>query len=811
MKLYFIRTLLFISIFTLTHQAFSQSNGGKIVGVVYNPDKLPAEFSTAVLMNRDSVFLGGTMTTNDGSFSLDKLKPGSYMVMIRNVEFQTYISDLIKINADETISLDKITLRSKTTALDEVVVKGEKAIVEMHPDKMVFNVANSISASGNNGLELLAKSPGVLVDLDKNISLQGKSGVKIYINGRPSRLSGSDLSNMLESMRSDNIESIEIIANPSAKYEAEGAGGIINIVLKKNASAGFNGNINGTYSKGLYARQSGGTNLNYSSGKVNVFTSLSLSDEDRIDNFEQTNQQGDYHLDMESNSMIDRKALNFSGGMDYSINNENTLSIDARIMLNDMADETQSINIIENNVQTLPTEVLKSGAYVYGNSNNYNANAHYSFIPNRSSSFTADLSYALYANSSKTSQPNAYYNADESALLRTQESEFTNNTDIGLFSVMADYEKKWSKLTLSTGAKYSHIQTGNYLSFYDIVDETKLKNDNRSNDFSYLEEIAAAYLILDAKPSENFTVNAGLRVENTASLGELLSAVPTNNDVVARNYTSYFPNIGLSYTDQKNHAIGISVGRRIGRPNYQYLNPFESVISAISSWKGNPFLKPNYITNYQVNYSFKRKLVISNTYSITRDFFATIFEVTGDQSSVLIPRNMERVINNGLSISYPQKVTNWWQFAAFVIYNHEKYDGDIEGTIIDLTADVYSLSMQNSLKLPLNIAMDVSYYFRSPWIWRGTIYVKEFHQLNIGVKREFLKNKLQVQLTANDILRTSSDYYYNSNYGGMIIDGVRKFDNRRYGINVSYKFGNQKNKTSRKKSAIDEELERIAE
>jgi hypothetical protein len=256
----------------------------------------------------------------------------------------------------------------------------------------------------------------------------------------------------------------------------------------------------------------------------------------------------------------------------------------------------------------------------------------------------------------------------------------------------------------------------------------------------------------------------------------------------------------------------LSYGRRITRPNYQDLNPFEEKLSEISSWKGNPFLRPNYIDNYQLTYSFKRKLVISNTFSITEDFFSNIFITTDDKSSIITPRNMQRVTNNGLSVSYPLKVADWWSFSSFLIYNFETYDGDIEGTLIDLQAHILNFRIQNNVKLPLDFSMEVTYFYNSPWIWRGTINVEAYHRLNIGLRREFMNNRLQVQVNATDILRSSSDYYYQSNYGGMIIDGVRKFDNRRFGISATYKFGNQQAKNNRRKnSAIDEELRRISD
>ena len=246
---------LILSILTIMSNGLhAQTNETSISGYVYNPDHEPAMYSTVMLMNRDTVLVKGAFSQEDGSFVFDRIAPGEYYIQVRNVEFKTYLSDMISVRQNDQYIMDYIVLSPASIDLGEVVVTADKALLEIHPDKMVYNVSGSVNASGSSGLELLRKAPGVTVDMDNNINLQGKSGVLIYINGRPSRLSGSDLANMLEGMRSDNIESIEIITNPSSKYDAEGTAGIINIIMKKNMNMGFNGNLVSSYSQGIYGR-----------------------------------------------------------------------------------------------------------------------------------------------------------------------------------------------------------------------------------------------------------------------------------------------------------------------------------------------------------------------------------------------------------------------------------------------------------------------------------------------------------------------------------------------------------------------------
>jgi len=801
--------LIFLTL-SISFNSYGQTNTGKIEGFVYNPDKEPAAFSTVVLMNKDSIFMNGTLSGEKGDYSFDKLKSGDYYIMVRNVEFKTYVSDLISLREEQVYSLGNIELKTRLNDLEEIVIKGEKAMVEVHADKMVYNVSASVNSTGKSALDLLSTSPGVRVDMDNNIILQGKSGVQIYINGRPSRISGSDLANLLEGMRSEDIEAIEIISNPSSKYDAEGTGGVINILMKKELSTGFNGTVNGSYSKGVKPRKSVGTNLNFSGNKLNVFSSLNISDDNYTFNHNELMLQDSYSLDLLSLRPTNRKGLNFSGGLDYKINQEHIISLDAKALVNNRNSPQSSTTYIEDLRAVLPTERLEAETLDDGGSQNYSTNFHYSFTPNRSSEFSADLSYAYYENIKKTDQPNRYYSMD-SLLLRSKQSNFDANTGIDLFSAQMDYTTSIGKAKLSAGAKYSYINTNNELAFYDVVNSEEVINADRSNDFNYLEKVAAAYLMFTINPTSRISLNGGLRAENTTSLGELISANPGPDDIVPGNYTNLFPNLSIAYNDKETHALSLSYGKRITRPNYQNLNPFESKLSELSAWKGNPFLKPNFINNYQVSYSFKRKLIISNTYSITRNYFANVFETVGEKGNVIIPRNMEKAIINGLSVSYPLKMTKWWEFSTYLIYNYEAYQGSIEGTMIDIKANVLDFRMQNEFRLPGDVSMELSVYATSPSIWGGTTTIEANYTIDLGVKREFFNKKLLLQAAATDIFNTGSSYFYSSNYGGMVIDGDVFFDGRRISVNAAYKFGNQKVKTRKSKSSLNEELNRISD
>lgn len=800
------------SLLLFSNSVLAQQDELKINGSVFDPGNEPAMFSTIMLLNQDSVLVGGALSTEDGLFEIDKVIPGDYFVQVKNIGFHTYTSKKISVTKSGNLNLGKIILIPSVVQLNEAVVVARKAMVEIHADKMVFNVASSVNASGNNGMELISKAPGIIVDMDKNIILQGKTGVKIYINNRPSRLSGDDLTNFLESLRSENIESLEIITNPSSKYDAEGTAGIINIVLKKNTGGGFNGSSTASFSKGNFSKTNIGSSINFSSDKLTLFSNINIADDTWQFNFNEKAYQRGFLLDKLSEAANGRKSMNFSGGMDYSLNDKNSFSIDARVLMNSRNNVLISSTGIYDTLDFSKGEILRAKALDVMPSQNYILNSNYRYTINESSFFTSDFSFGKYSGEKQTKQPNEYFDANTNKLLRTFNKEYEAGTKIDLWSFKVDYEKKFEKSTLSSGAKYSYITTSNELDFFNIENNIPVFDKNRSNEFTYLEKVAAFYLIWDYKPSTKLGINAGMRLENTSSLGSLVSEVRTQNDNVSRNYFDVFPNFGISYDDQKNSIVSISYGRRITRPNYQDLNPFESRASELSAWKGNPFLKPNYIDNYQISYSFKRKLVISNNYSVTHDFFATIFEISQEKGNVLIPRNMQKATNNGITISYPFRFFKWWELSSFFNHNYETYTGDLNEAKIDLEASIYNFRFQNNLQLPANITMEFTYQYNSPWIWRGSVNVEGNYGINMGFKKDFLNKKLLLQITANDILGTQSDYYYRSNYGGMKVKGVVSFDNQRAGINLTYKFGNEKAKTKKKgKSGIDDEIRRISE
>lgn len=806
MKVYLNLLLLFFS----TFQLFSQSNSDEIKGIVLNASQVGVVYASVMLFQNDSSLVNSAISRENGSFQLLNVKPGNYTIKIDHIEYESFTSQLFSITSNEKKILPTIVLQPAKNALDEVVITHKKALIEVKADKLIFNVASSPSASGTNGLDLLKKSPGVSLDMENNISLLGKGGVQIYINNVPSRLSGTDLATFLQSMTSDNIESIEIISNPSSKYEAEGNAGIINIRMKKNMALGFNGSATSSFTQGQYLRYSNGISLNYGGEKLKTNFDVTQSHDKSYDTFLDTKAQNESILDLDSEELRDRKALNIALGLEYRLSENQTLNFSGRTVINQNESDLNSRNDIFDTNPTALNSILISQSIIDEPSRNLAFNLNHQWELTKTSSFSTALSFGRFSNDKNTNQPNTYLEADGTTIISVDNNEFDGNADINLWSAKTDFEKSWEHTTFSTGVKYSRISTENSFRFFDYVNQEPVLDATQSNDFNYTENVAAIYAILNFKLNKSLKLNAGLRVEHTASRGQLLSDVEIDNKDVPRNYTDFFPNVGLSFDNQKNHTWALSIGRRITRPNYHDLNPFEKPISPLTIWKGNPFLKPNYIMNYQVSYSYKQKLIITNTYSETTDFFASIFEIIGENGNQIIPRNMDKATNYGISISYPFEVSKDWDFVLFANGGHKTFKGNLEGTIIDIEATTYDFRIQNNINLPWDILLDLTYFFESDWIWRGSINVRGNHDLGFGLRKDFFNKQLQIRVTGADILKTTNNYFYEGNYGGIDIKGVRSFDTQRFGLGATYKFGNAQAKTNIKtKSALDDELDRI--
>ena len=694
--------------------------------------------------------------------------------------------------------------------MNAVVVTAKKPIIEVKPDKLVFNVESSINATGSNALELLQKSPGVVVDKDDNIQLSGKNGVKIYIDGKPSPLAGTDLAAYLRGLNSSDIEAIEIITNPSARYDAEGNAGIINIRLKKNKNYGANGNITGGYGIGIYSKYNGGGSLNYRNSKVNLFSNFSAYNNLNANQFDLYRVQNDTTYDQKSSSTFHARGQNLKLGADWYLNKKNTVGfvLNGNLGHNDWF-SSSATPISANNIKEID-RILVANSESDMKRKNMTANVNYRYADTSGRELTIDGDLGRYRLRTANYTPNTYYTADTSTILSTYTFSSTTPTDIDLYSLKADYEQKLGKGVFTSGFKTSLVKTDNNFSFYeDDQDGVPVLNPNRSNRFQYTEWINALYSQYRLQ-YKKMNFQAGLRMEQTQSKGELTASVPVDNKLVKRSYLDFFPNAGVTWQANKTNTLGLNYSRRIDRPRYQDLNPFEYQLDELTFRKGNPFLRPQYTNIIELRHTYKNKLTSTLSYSHINDVFAQVSDTINGNQSFIQQRNIADQDVISLSVNYPFNITKWWSvYTNGTVYNTRYHAVFEQNKEIKMQATIFNLYMQQTFKLGKKWTAELSGFYNSPSIWGGTYKTSSIWSLDAGIQKKFWKDNATLKVTVTDIFFTMP-WSGVSEFGGLYLRASGQYESRQLKANFTWRFGNKQVKAARtRKSGIDDLNQRV--
>ena len=801
--------ILFISVFSFH---FTHAQLASIKGKVGDIQDQSIPGATVILYHSaDSTMAKGDVSKEDGRFQLLGLKPGAYWMKVSYIGYDEYVLKDIQLIEDQEFIVPAIKLAASSVELGGVEVKAQRALIEMHPDKTVFNVDGSINATGNTALELLRKSPGVVVDNNDNIMLSGKNGVKVFIDGKPTYMSSEELATRLKAMQSTEIDAIEIITNPSAKYEAEGNAGIINIKLKKDKNLGTNATLNLGYNIGIYSKYNGSVSLNHRNKKVNVFGSYSYNQGVFTNWMDIYNEQNNLIIDEKS---VTRRKGNFQSariGSDFFLNKNNTVGFLVEGYFNDRDWTNHSEVPIINKSTNEEISFLDARSENDMSRQNFNANINYSYSNDKRVSWNADLDWGKFNNNTDTYQPNYYI--DRSTGTEKESRIFFSNapTDIDIYVGKVDYERPWLKGTFGAGAKSSMVVTDNTYDYYQLINEVREKDLHRSNNFKYTENVNAVYGTYSRK-IKTFSINLGLRVEQTNSEGILTSEIVTENDNVKRSYVDYFPSGGVAWQKNKDHQFRLNYSRRIDRPDYQDLNPFEWKLSEISFRRGNPFLRPQYSHNISIAHTFKYRLTTSLTYTHTNDFFGQITDSVEVNKSYLEPVNLDNQEVISLAVSLPISPFKWWNmFTNTSVFYQDNEAASVNGRTIDIQATTFNIYHQSTFLLPKDYSFQVSGWFNSPSVWGGMMRTRTNYSIDIGVQKKLFSGRGSLKATFSDVFNTAS-WSSIQDLPGYYMDISGGWESRQFRVNFSYLFGNQQVKKIRdRKTGLDSEKNRIKE
>lgn len=792
-------------------QGWGMRNTGKVEGKITDTENQPVQFATVVLQSAlDSTLAKAGYTNEAGFFELPGLAPGKYFLKVSHVSHQTLYSAQIDLAEGQTFTFTELKLQPNDATLATVEIQARKPLIEVQPDKTVFNVEGSVNAIGNNAFDLLRKAPGVVIDNNDNLIVQGKNGVQIYIDGKPTPLTSNDLVALLKSIQSNEIEAIEVITNPSARYDAAGNAGIINIRMKKDKNLGANVNLNLGYAVGIYGKTNNSISGNYRSKKVNLFGSYSMGLGTWNNQQEIYREQSGSFFDQAADQNNYNENHNFKIGSDFFLNKKHTIGFQVSSFLSSGEYDSQSKTTIGALGSNTPEQILRAGSEIDQDRNNVNMNLNYRFEDTeKGSTWGIDADYGIYDISSNAYQPNFYKTPDEGQIL--DERIFTNfaPTDISIYTFKVDHERKLGKGKLGLGIKTAYVATDNTFDFYNVENETETLDPERSNTFEYRENVNAAYLSY-GQQIKKWNVQAGFRVEQTRPEGNLIARIPgKSQEVNPDDYINIFPSGGLTYQLNDKHSLGLNYSRRIERPVYQDLNPFEYRLDELTYEKGNPFLRPQYTDNFQLSHTFQYAITTTLSYSRISNFFARITDTAEVRRSFITSDNVgdQRVIN--LSIGAPIPLAKWWSTYTSINAYRSVNEGTFRENPIYLKVYAFNAYMQHTFTLPKKMTLEVSGFFNSPFVWGGTFQSKSMGSVDLGLQRKLLKDRANLKISVSDVFRTLRFEGENDEFDHLFIRASGTWESQQLKINFSYLFGNDQIRGRNHKTGLEEEAGRV--
>ena len=773
-------------------------------------------FANIALLNASDSSLYKAEATNEaGVFRFKKIAAGTYLMKASYLGLKDFQKSDIILKEGEQLDLGVLKMESSSVNLKEARVVARRSLVEVKPDRTVFNVEGTINSTGNNALELLRKAPAVVVDNNNNVSVLGRSGVLIYVDGKRLPLTGEDLSSYLENLQADQIDRFDIITNPGAKYDAEGNAGIIDIRLKKDKNHGANGSINSTYSQGRFHRASLNGSTNYRNKYFNVFATGALNDGAGYNNMLFTNQflEDGIFQDEINKSQNNWSNGNFRLGSDFFLGKNHTLGVLATA--NQSAGRSDGFNRIE--IADIATPEAIDSILVAGSENDWDRsqqtyNVNYRFDNRNGRSFNMDLDYGNFINDTKRFQPNQYFNATEDQVLTEINLNFDTPSDIDIYTFSADYEDKLWGGVFGVGTKYSQVVSDNTFLVYDLDDDVQTLNTGRSNKFKYDEKVYAGYLSYRRPINKKLNLSLGLRAEQTDAMGDLEAFDPDKQEPpVDLNYLNWFPNAGISWQMAPMHSFNFNYGRRINRPDYNVLNPFNNQLSELSYEKGNPFLQPEIVNNLELGYTYQYRFNFKLGYSRTNNQITRL--IAPDEENIgagfITWENLANQTTYSFNASLPFQITkkwsSYWNFGATVLDNQADY-GD--GAVVDVQAFTYSFYQQQTINLPWKLVGEVSGYFSGPGVWGGVFRYESNWSLDLGLQRRFLNDALNVKLSVRDLFYQTG-WNGESEFNGLVSTGQGRWDSRRGSISISYRFGNQNVKSRKRSTGIEDAAKRV--
>lgn len=798
-------TLLFLLAWSLGIFAQDMHSSVNISGTLANDQNKPIDYaSVSLLRSVDSTLVKGALSSETGVYTFGNIKPGSYLVKVTSVGYMKVISNTFyAAESADPIVVPVLVMHADSHSLQTLTITASKPLIEHRADRVVMNVENSILAAGNSAMDILERAPGVSIDKDDNISLKGRQGVAVMINDKLTYLSSDQLATLLRSTDGNTIQSIEIMSNPSAKYDASGSSGIINIKLKHNKQSGTNTSVSLGAAQGARFGDNSTIILSHKEGGGNVFGSFSHGDPSRVTDItlDRTinNNSAPTYFDQQLHRQLNYHNNIYRLGADYETSRNNTLGFNISGYNNSSKSEINNNSQIQS-VKGNPDSLVNTRSDAQNSYKNLALNLNDKLkIDTSGQELSTDFDYVKYNNNAFSQYTNSFFLADGSMQHPGQVLTNLTPSNIDIRTAKIDYVKPLNKTTkLETGLKYSNVKTDNNLQAQVLNNGNFINDTTQSDHFIFTEKIIAGYMNLN-KQVGTTSVLLGLRSEYTQSNGNLIG-----RSIVKRHYIDFFPNVFISHTLNSKNEIILSYSRRIDRPAYQDLNPFIYYLDPFTFGQGNAFLSPQYNNKYEVNYIYNRTINISMAYNHTSNVITQVVLTKGDKT-IATDRNLNSYSIYNIDFDAPYTITKWWSgnidFNGF--YQHYKAD-TLAGSNVNTSKVAFQLKVTEDFLFD-GFKGELNGAYNSASV-RGVEHVKQYYGIDAGIGRLLDHKKLNIKLSVSDVFNTrtyadSSQILSNYTYRS-------KSDTRVARLTATYNFGNSKIKVKQHTSGADDEAGR---
>lgn len=785
-----------------------------IHGIIKDANERPIQFANVLLLkSSDSSLVKGMISDATGKYSFENIKNGKYLISATYTGMSQVFSNVLEITADKKeINAGIINLRNSEVKLEGVRIDAKKPMFEQKIDRMVINVKNSITDAGGTALDVLEKSPGVSVNRQNNtISINGKNGVVVMINGKISYMPMDALVQLLAGISAGNIEKIELITTPPAKYDAEGNAGYINIVLINNPNAGANGSYFLTAGYGKKELGGAGINFNYRTAKINLYGNYDFNYDHSIQTgtgFTQLTKSGNIVANTSfSNRDAIRQVHNIRMGLDYQVDSATIIGAlisgydnHWKMTADNGATVTQN-NVLDTTINTIDNEINHWQNVMA------NLNFQHTFKPGKVLYF--DANYIYYKDNNPNTYSNAYYKG-ESEYLFNQNIISGKTTPINIKVLSTDYTTPIDKkITMEAGAKISLSKFTNDVYVQNLQQGAWVTDTSLSANYLLKENIGAAYTSFTLDVNSKITMKGGLRYEYTYSNLGTSTAV----NIVNRKYGELFPTFYISKKMNDDNSVNFSYSRRITRPTFNDLAPFTIFFDPKTFFTGNPALQPAIANTVQASYIFKNYIfTLSYTHEDnTIESFQTQRIDTINNMLYLSAENFKYEQFFTASVSLPFTVTKWWSMQNNINGNWKQVNTIYNNSPVRLAVFDYDINSTQHFTLPKDFSIELTGFYSSASYF-GTDKLKPIYQVDAGLQKKFSNKKDILRFTANDMFNTGTNYRFVDDLpiAGTILRGSLNFGMVAYKLTYTHNFGNKSLKDKRDRSTgAEDELHRV--